>query len=361
MSDDVLISTDRGIGRIRLNRPQAIHALTTQMCETMSEALLRWRSDSDIHAILIDHSQGRGFCAGGDVVMLARSGAGDASQARRFFFAEYRLNHLLFTYDKPTIAIMDGVTMGGGVGIALPCQFRVATENTRLAMPETSIGLFPDVGGGWYLPRLPGRIGQYMALTGARLDGGDCAYFGLATHFVPNGEVEELVDRILKSPGRANGALGAASESAPESKISENVPAINRLFASDVLEEVLNSLDRDESEWSERELVTLRNKSPLSCKVSLRLLAEGANRQSFTDEMRAEYALAGRIVQTHDFREGVRAVLIDKDNDPSWDPASPEEVTDEMLDRLFAPLAAAEEWTPFPETETVFPERETGE
>jgi enoyl-CoA hydratase len=352
MSDDVLISSERGVGRIRLNRPKAIHALTTQMCLDMSEALLRWRTDPDVHAIVIDHFEGRGFCAGGDVVMLAKSGAGDASEARRFFFAEYRLNHLLFTYDKPTIAIMDGVTMGGGVGISLPCQFRVATQNTRLAMPETSIGLFPDVGGGWYLPRLPGRIGQYMALTGARLDGGDCAYFGLATHFVPSAGVEELVERILKSPNRAQGALGAASDKAPESKISENVPAINRLFASDILEEILDALENDESEWAEQELDTLRNKSPLSCKVSLRLLAEGANRQSFAEEMRAEYALAGRVVQTHDFSEGVRAVLIDKDNAPDWDPPAPESVTDAMLDELFAPLAADEEWTPFPETET---------
>ncbi|MEO6359709.1 MAG: enoyl-CoA hydratase/isomerase family protein, partial [Sphingomicrobium sp.] len=164
MTQDVLITTEGALGRIRLNRPKAIHALTREMCETMSEALLRWRTDQHIRAVLIDHAEGRGFCAGGDVVMLAKSGASDGSDARAFFAAEYRLNHLLFTYPKPTIAIMDGITMGGGVGIALPCQFRVATENTRFAMPETSIGLFPDVGGGWHLSRLPGRIGQFIAL-----------------------------------------------------------------------------------------------------------------------------------------------------------------------------------------------------
>jgi len=350
MTDDVLISAEGGVGRIRLSRPKAIHALTTKMCETMSEALLRWRRDSNIQAVLIDHMTGRGFCAGGDVVMLAKSGSGDASKAREFFFAEYRLNHLLFTYEKPTVAIMDGITMGGGVGISQPCTFRVATENTRFAMPETGIGLFPDVGGGWYLPRLQGRVGQYVALTGARLDGGDCAYLGLATHYVESAGIEELVDRILKSPDRVQGALGAASQSPPEPRISDNLATINRTFASDTLEEIFEALEGDESDWAEKELAALRTKSPMSCKVSLRLLAEGAERASFADEMRAEYALAGRVVQTHDFREGVNAVLIEKHNDPDWDPPIPEGVTEEMLDALFAPLPKSQEWTPFPET-----------
>ncbi len=350
MTEDVIISAERGVGRIRLNRPKAIHALTTEMCEVMSEALLSWRSDGHIRAVLIDHAAGRGFCAGGDVVMLARSGSTDAEDAKHFFFAEYRLNHLLFTYPKPTIAIMDGITMGGGVGISLPCDYRVATENTRLAMPETGIGLFPDVGGGWYLSRLPGRVGQFMALTGARLDGAECHYLRLATHYVEQSALEDLVDRIVKAPTRMNGVVGAASAAVPEAKIEQHLPAISRLFASDRLEDVLAALDADESEWAKSELATLSTKSPLSCKVSLRLLAESADRANFTDEMTAEYALAGRVVRTHDFREGVRALLIDKDNAPKWDPATPEGVTDEMLDVLFAPLPPSDAWTPFPET-----------
>jgi len=349
VTDDVLISVERGIGRIRLNRPKAIHALTTQMCGVMSAALLKWRDDPDVHLVLIDHAEGRGFCAGGDVVMLQHSGKTDASEAREFFFAEYRLNHLLFTFPKPTIAIMDGITMGGGVGIALPCTYRIATENTRLAMPETGIGLFPDVGGGWYLPRLPGRVGQFMALTGARLDGVECHYLHLATHYVPQASLEDLVARIVKAPTRVQGALGAEAGTLPEAKIEQNLPQITRLFASDKLEEVLAALEAEDSEWAKSELATLGTKSPLSCKVSLRLLAEGSERANFTEEMRAEYALASRVVRTHDFREGVRALLIDKDNAPQWDPATPEEVTDEMLDVLFAPLPAGEAWTPFPE------------
>jgi enoyl-CoA hydratase len=350
VTDDVLISVEGGVGRIRLNRPKAIHALTTRMCETMSAALLQWRADPAVELVIIDHAEGRGFCAGGDVVMLQRSGNEDASDAKRFFFAEYRLNHLLFTYSKPTIAIMDGITMGGGVGISQPCDFRIATENTRLAMPETGIGLFPDVGGGWYLPRLPSRVGQFMVLSGARLDGAECHYLNLATHYVDQAGLEELVDRIMKAPARAQGALGAAARSAPAAKIETNLPQITRLFASDRLEDVLAALEAEESDWARTELATIRSKSPLSCKVSLRLLAQGAHRTSFADEMKAEYALAGRVVRTHDFREGVRALLIDKDNSPQWDPATPEEVTDEMLDVLFAPLPDSEAWTPFPET-----------
>ena len=351
MTDDVVVSVEGGVGRIRLNRPKAIHALTTDMCDAMSAALLGWIDDPAVEVVLIDHAEGRGFCAGGDVVMLARSGNEDGEQAKRFFFAEYRLNHLLFTYSKPTIAIMDGITMGGGVGISQPCDFRIATENTRLAMPETGIGLFPDVGGGWYLSRLPGRVGQFMALTGARLDGAECHYLNLATHFVEQSGLADLIDRILTAPARAKGAIGAASAPVPEAKIEQNLPQITRLFVSDRLEDVLAALEEDGGDWAQSELATLSSKSPLSCKVSLRLLAEGANRASFADEMRAEYALATRVVRTHDFREGVRALLIDKTGDPQWDPATPEEVTDEMLDVLFEPLPVSEAWTPFPEAQ----------
>ena len=351
MTDDVLISTQDRVGRIRLNRPKAIHALNTHMCEAMSAALLRWMHDDSVETVIIDHAEGRGFCAGGDVVMIARSGNEDADEAKRFFFAEYRLNHLLFTYPKPTVAIMDGITMGGGVGISLPCDFRIATENTRFAMPETGIGLFPDVGGGWYLPRLPGRVGEFMALTGARFDGAECQYLGLATHYVDQASLADMIDRVATTPQRVQGPIGTFAANPPEARIEQSLPQITRFFASDRLEEILAALASDESDWAQTELATLRTKSPLSCKVSLRLMAEGARRTSFADEMKAEYALAGRVVRTHDFREGVRALLIDKTGNPQWDPATPEEVTDEMLDVLFAPLPETEAWTPFPETE----------
>jgi enoyl-CoA hydratase len=348
LSSDVLTLIDGHAGRLRLNRPKALHALTRDMCSDMIAALLAWRDDPAVSCVAIDHAEGRGFCAGGDVVMLRESGAGDGKEARAFFHEEYRLNHLLFTYGKPTVAFMDGITMGGGVGVSQPCRFRVATEHTRFAMPETAIGLFPDVGGGWYLSRLPGRTGPFLALTGARLDGAECRYLGLATHYIPSERLDETKARIAEHPDRIDGILGEASVTPPDARIAGHIGLINRTFASDRLEEVLDTLERDESEWAAKELATLRGKSPQACKVSLRLLAEGAAMPSFADEMVQEYRLASRVVRRHDFLEGVRALLVDKDNQPSWDPATPEGVTDDLLDEIFAPMPKGEEWTPIP-------------
>ena len=170
MIDEVLILVEGGVGRLRLNRPKAIHALTREMCVAMSDALLEWREDPAIRLVMIDHAEGRGFCAGGDIRLIAESGASDGVAARRFFHDEYRLNHLLFTYAKPVIAFMDGITMGGGVGISQPANYRIATERTMYAMPESGIGLFPDVGGGWYLSRLPGRTGEFLDRKSTRLN-----------------------------------------------------------------------------------------------------------------------------------------------------------------------------------------------
>ena len=346
MSSDVLTLAEGRIARIRLNRAKALHALTRDMCTAMIEALLDWRRDGEIEALTLDHAEGRGFCAGGDVVMLARSGAADGAEARAFFHEEYRLNHLLFTYAKPTVAFMDGITMGGGVGISQPCRFRIATENTRFAMPETAIGLFPDVGGGWYLSRLPGRVGRYLALTGARLDGAECLALGLATHFVPALALDDLKARIAAEPDRLEALLAGHSAPPPPARIEAHRGDIDRLFAADDYEEVLEALREDGGEWAQAQLETLACKSPLACKVSLRLLYDGGLMQDFAEEMRQEYAVATRVVQRHDFVEGVRALLVDKDNQPAWDPPRPEDVTDRMLDRIFAPMPPGEEWTP---------------
>jgi enoyl-CoA hydratase len=346
VTPEIITLTEGRVARIRLARPKTLHALTRDMCSAMIAALLEWREDPTIQAMMLDHAEGRGFCAGGDVVMLARSGASDGAEARAFFHEEYRLNHLLFTYAKLTIAFMDGITMGGGVGISQPCRYRVATENTRFAMPETAIGLFPDVGAGWYLSRLPGRVGQYLALTGARLDGAECHYLGLATHYIPSEKLEDVKARIAAAPSRLEGILGQASVTPPVAKIAEHIGPINRIFAPDDLEAVLDELRRDGSEWAEKEFESLSCKSPQACKVSLRMLYDGALMADFADEMRQEYAVATRVVQRHDFVEGVRALLIDKDNLPEWDPPSAEAVTDHMIDKIFAPMPDGEEWTP---------------
>ena len=346
MTDDVLISTEGGVGRLSLNRPKAIHALNLPMCRAMIGALTAWRDDDAVRAVVIDHSEGRGFCAGGDIRMLAESGAADGREARAFFHTEYRLNHLLFIYPKPVVAFMDGITMGGGVGISQPAQYRVATEHTRFAMPETGIGLFPDVGGGWYLPRLEGRVGAFLALTGARLDGAECLALGLATHYLPSDRLAEAKERIAQHPDRIGGILGDLSVTPPPAAITGQIDRINRLFASDRYEDILAALEADGGDWAQKELGTLRTKSPQTCKVALRQLREGAAMPDFAAEMAQEYAIGSRVVAMHDFIEGVRALIVDKDNDPKWNPPTPQAVTDEWIDAIFAPLPEAEQWTP---------------
>ncbi|MEH3104024.1 MAG: enoyl-CoA hydratase/isomerase family protein [Sphingomonas phyllosphaerae] len=343
---DLITTIEGPVGRIRLNRPKALHALTTAMCQGILDALEQWRGDEAVRCVMIDHAEGRGFCAGGDIRMLAGSGARDGAEARAFFHAEYRMNHRLFTYVKDTVAFMDGVTMGGGVGVSQPCRYRVATEHTRLAMPETGIGLFPDVGGGWYLSRLPGRIGQYLALTGARLDGAEALALGLATHYLPAARIEEAKARILADPDAIEATLSGLAEEAPAAKLLAEREVIDRLFASDELEAVLDALKGDGGAFAQASLATLATKSPQAMKVSLKLLKDAAGMATFADEMRQEYAVACRVVQRPDFIEGVRALIVDKDNAPRWEPATIEGVSDHMIDRIFAPLPENEAWTP---------------
>ena len=343
---EVIIRREGAAGFLTLNRPKAIHALTQAMDHAMTEALLAWRDDAAVQAVIIDHSEGRGFCAGGDIAFLRNSALNDGGvSGRQFFYEEYQLNHLLMTYPKPVVAFMDGITMGGGVGISQPAALRVATENTRFAMPETGIGLFPDVGGGWHLSRLEGRIGQFLALTGARLDGAECLWTGLATHYLPSEALAEAKARIVQGhePGQV---LAALAVTPPEARIAANAALIARHFASDRYEDILASLEADDSEWAAKELATLRTKSPQTCKVALRQLRDSLNCADFAANMVMEYRIAARVLTRPDFAEGVRAVIVDKDNAPKWEPATPEGVTDALIDAIFAPLPADQEWKP---------------
>ncbi|MFM9829837.1 MAG: enoyl-CoA hydratase/isomerase family protein [Sphingomonas sp.] len=346
MTDAILTLIEGRVGRMSLNRPAALHALNLDMVHAISAALSAWASDDAVEAVLVDHAAGRGFCAGGDIRMLADSAALGGAEGRRFFHDEYRLNHQLFTYPKPVIAVMDGITMGGGVGISLPATVRIATENTRLAMPETGIGLFPDVGGGWYLSRLEGRVGRYLALTGARLDGADCVALGLATHYLPSEVLVEAKTRIAEEPARVDNILRQLSVAPPPAKLIEHIGAINRLFASDRYEDILAALEADGSAWAMKERATLGTKSPQTCKVALRQLAAGGALIDFAENMRMEYRIASRVLLRPDFAEGVRAVITEKDNLPRWNPALPQDVSTDLLDAIFAPLPANEEWTP---------------
>ena len=297
---------------------------------------------------MIDHAGERGFCAGGDIRMLAESGAADGAAAREFFFTEYRLNELLFRYsfEKPVITVMDGITMGGGVGLAMPARYRIATERTTFAMPETGIGLFPDVGGGWFLPWLKGKTGLWLALTGARLKAADCELLGLATSMVEAARVAELKAAILGDPDALEDILIQFEVDPGRPPLSDHRDEIDRLFGHDSVEAIVEALQAERTDWAKAQLDTLAAKSPQTMKVAFRQLALGAAMTRFADNMEMEYRIAVRVVQQPDFQEGVRAVIIDKDNAPKWRPATLEGVTDAQLDEIFAPLPPGEEWTP---------------
>ena len=343
---EVLTRVESGVGRITLNRPKALHALNHPMCDLMIAALLDWQGDDKVLSVLIDHAGERGFCAGGDIRMIAESGAGDAVAARAFFHAEYRLNALLFDYPKPVTAIVDGIVMGGGVGISEPAVVRIATERTTYAMPETGIGLFPDVGGGWFLPRLPGFAGTWLALTGARLKAADTVALGIHTHFMPSDEVEAFRTILAADPGFPVDIADELAVDPGEAPLEAHIDDIDRLFAFDTVEDIFAALEHEGTDWARTQLAVLKTKSPQSLKVTLRQLRTGLHMTSFAENMAMEYRLGGRVVRTHDFQEGVRAVIVDKDNTPHWSPADLAGVTGAALDALFAPLPPGEEWTP---------------
>jgi len=347
MTDQVRFAIEGAVGRVTLARPNAIHALSLPMCLAMLDQLAAWERDPAVAAVVVDHDGERGFCAGGDVRALVAEGAPDGRDARAFFLAEYRLNHLMFSYAKPIATFMDGITMGGGVGISAPARYRIATGNTLFAMPETAIGLFPDVGTGWYLARLPGATGVFLALTGARLDGAECLALGLATHHLPAEALPAAKAAIAANPGAIASILDAAAITPPPARIERNRSAIDRLFGHARYEDILAALAADPSDWAAKELRTLRAKAPASCKVAMRLIHEGAARADFADEMAVEYALAARMAVAPDFQEGVTALLIAKHNHPRWRPPTPESVSDSMIDALFAPLPPGQAWSPY--------------
>ena len=351
----VIARVEGGWGQLTLNRPAALHALNTEMCQIMAQALRAWRDDPAVNAVMLDHTGARGFCAGGDIRMIMESGAQDGVAARAFFAEEYRLNALLFGYEKPVVAIMDGVVMGGGVGISAPATYRVATERTVFAMPETGIGLFPDVGGGWFLPRLVGETGLWLALTGARLKAADCLLLGLATDYVPQAELEALKAGLLADPAALDTLLTESEADAGEPPLARHREDIDRLFGGKSVEAILDALQADGGGWALAQLDTLKTKSPQALKVAFRQLRQGREMRSFEAEMTVEYRIAARVSATADFREGVRAVIVDKDNAPRWDPPTLAQVTEQRLDALFEPLPEGEDWTPVHSDETAAP------
>ena len=339
MSETSIIARKRGrAGRITLNRPKALHALNMDMVQLMTERLLAWAKDPEVELIIIDHAPGsRGFCAGGDVRMLARSGNLDGREAAAFFRAEYQLNELLHAYAKPVVSILDGITMGGGAGISIHGSHRIATENTVFAMPEVGIGLFPDVGGTWFLPRLPSKLGFWLALTGERLNSEDVLAAGLATHYCNQNQIPSLVHNLIEL---GTAALWAQKPAVAFS-MTDHLDEMKICFARDTPRAVLKAL-KEGSDWARCQVTKLEAKSPLSIAITFRQLKTGEFLSTFREALRLEYRIAIRLVGTRNFQEGVRAAVIEKDHKPNWKPAHIRDVRSDDIARFFNPLRDGE-------------------
>ena len=335
---EVLIAVVRGVGRITLNRPRALNAFTYGMILDVAAALAAWAEDPAVSEVVITGAGERAFCAGGDVrsvtdrLMAGEVGYGLSDQ---FFRDEYRLNRTIRRYPKPYAAILDGITMGGGVGLSIHGGIRVATERTVLAMPEMAIGFFPDVGGGHALARFPDKLGLYMALTGARAGPADCLALGAATHYVSDANLEALMAAIGSAPIAA--LLADLAESPGEAPMLAERAAIGRCFGAGGVEAIVAALDAEGGDWAAATATILRRMSPTSLKVAHRQLDLAAG-LDFDANMVMEYRICQRFMAGHDFVEGVRAVLIDKDNAPHWQPATLDAVDEAMVEAYFAPL-----------------------
>lgn len=346
----VLTRVINNIGHISLNRPKALHALNLEMIEIMIEAMQDFAKDDNILGVIIDHHQGRGFCAGGDIAMLATSGASDKILARRFFYREYQLNHLMHEYKKPIFAFIDGITMGGGVGISVHGKYRIATQNTVFAMPETGIGLFPDVGGGWFLPRLKNHIGYWLGLTGARIKAHDCKIAKIVTHIIDAENLanikQELCEVSLDLKPDFDKVLDKHNINAEAFILTDdNISKIEEHFSKSSLEEIFKSLEDSQDDWAKEQLKILNTKSPQTMVVTFKQLNAGKKCENFAQNMQMEYRIGSRVISLNDFQEGVRAIIFDKDNNPKWQPEDVKTVSCALIEAIFAPLED-EEWQP---------------
>ena len=324
MTDEILFARQGRIGLVTLNRPQALNALTRTMCVALHRQLMAWAIDDDVQAVVVEGAGEKAFCAGGDVVAMHRDGKAGSPDYEGFFHDEYRMNQAIAHYPKPYVALVDGISMGGGVGISVHAPYRVATERTLFAMPETGIGLIPDVGGTHALPRFPGEFGTWAGLTGARVKGGDCVAIGYCTHFVPSAEIPALRERLANSHESVAEVLATFDSDPGPLTLPALRDGIDYLFSHNQVEDILSLLD-DGDDWAQEQAATIRRMSPTSLKLTLHGLRAGEG-ASIEQCLKLEYRMVSAIKQGHDFYEGVRAQLIDKDRAPKWSPARLEDV-----------------------------------
>ncbi|PWF54681.1 enoyl-CoA hydratase/isomerase family protein [Massilia glaciei] len=349
MSEFVLTSTAHRTGFITLDRPKALNSLSLAMVRELTATLLAWRGDPDIDAVVIRSSSEKAFCAGGDIRFFHECGlatpTGGSALLEDFFTEEYALNFLIHHYPKPYIALMEGVIMGGGMGIAQGgpgCRLRIVTERTKMAMPEVNIGLFPDVGGSYFLSRAPGRLGNYLGLTGLTIGAADALYAGLADLFVPQAQMEALARLLAATPGAQlcaaiNDFAAPFAGQEGESQLKAERGAIDRHFAAGSVAAMLDSLEADGGEFARKAVAAMRSRSPLMMCVTRELLARGAG-LDVADCLRMERTMVRHNFEHGEVLEGVRALVIDKDNAPQWNPPELAQVSDEMVARFFAPV-----------------------
>jgi enoyl-CoA hydratase/carnithine racemase len=329
--DSVIVARDGRVGRILLNRPKALNALDLYMIRACTKALEQWRDDPHVHAVVVEGAGDRAFCAGGDIRAIRQFHLeGQTDQVEAFFSEEYALNFLIATYPKPYVALIDGICMGGGIGVSVHGTYRVATENALFAMPETAIGFLPDIGATYVMPRLPGRLGFYLALTGTRMEGADGVHAGLATHFVPRKELSDL-SRALAENGPA--MLAEYAEALPPFSLAAHRRVIDRCFGAESMLGVMHALEKDGGEFGQRTVETLCGMSPSSLCWSLELLHRGENR-NLRECLDAELRATRTITPYREFMEGVRAMVVDKDRQPRWQPARIEDVDPAEIERL---------------------------
>ena len=331
--ETVVTSRDGRIGRILLNRPRALNALDLPMIRACAAILKTWREDPHVDAVVIEGAGDRAFCAGGDIRAL-RDGqmSGDRASVDQFFSEEYALNVTIATYPKPYIALIDGICMGGGIGMSVHAPYRVATEHAGFAMPETAIGFFPDIGATFLLPRLPGELGTYLGLTGLRINGGDAVHAGLATHFTSRANLPDL-SAALARDGIA--ALAVYNEPLPAFSLADRRAAIDHCFAAASVGDIVSRLEAARAEWADAALKSLRHVSPSALHWTLKALRRGRD-LTLKQALDAEFALTRTTMAHPDFAEGVRAMIVDKDRKPAWQPARIEDVDPATILALFA-------------------------
>ncbi|MBU2531849.1 MAG: enoyl-CoA hydratase/isomerase family protein [Alphaproteobacteria bacterium] len=347
-NDEIIIRIEGRAGRITLNRPKALNALTYDQVIAMSEALERWRQDERVHLVILDGAGDRALCAGGDVLSFYERRDDGGAYAKRFWRDEYVLNAKISRYPKPFVALQDGIVMGGGIGISAHASHRIVTERAMLAMPETTIGLVPDVGGMWLLANAPGHFGEYLGLLGERMNAADAIIFGFSDTFVPSDTLPDLISALVDPGGDSVGVTVAHFAAAPPPPaLNERREEIDRVFAAETVEAILAGLAEaaggDDAAWQAKAVAAAESRSPLALKLTLQAIRKARQMSSLEQALNLEYRLTTRLFLSGEFVEGVRALLVDKDKAPKWNPTSLSKVSDALVGEFLSPLPEGEE------------------